>query len=97
MENFITSIYIKPNHANDERICVGLFVGGAKKSFFSWSLNKLKILTKISDNDVVDSLSKTFSNIEKDIKKETKKDSELKIFSNDKYSSNYFNYSKNNS
>ncbi|WP_216690000.1 hypothetical protein [Hymenobacter siberiensis] len=94
MKSFISLIYIKTNPVSDEKICIGIFVGGEERNIFAWSDSKLKICTKLVSGDIYPSLSKTFINISKDAKESDSAENGLKklFIDNYKYSHSYFEY-----
>ncbi|MBK7667316.1 MAG: hypothetical protein IPJ32_08200 [Sphingobacteriaceae bacterium] len=92
MKNFISSIYVKPNSISDEKICVGLFIGGETTSYFAWSENKLKLTTKLASESVYSSLHRSFININNDITHKIGHESKGAIVKKHVYSSEYFQY-----
>lgn len=91
MKNFMSSVYIKPNPVSDEKVCVGLFVGGADNAHFALSTNKLKVVNSLLPKNVYHSLKKSLESLEHTVT--DKKVHEPAILFNDKiFTSDYFSY-----
>ncbi len=95
MKNFISAIYIKTNSITEERICIGLFVASNEKSYFGWSENKLKIISKLTSEKVYQSLYNSFTSLNKEIKFSNADGYQKRIFESNKFSFEYFNYLSN--
>lgn len=91
MKNFMSSVYIKPNPVSDEKVCVGLFVGGAGKSHFALSANKLRMVNSLLPKEVFHSLKKSLETLEHTVAEKTAHEHTV-LFNDRIFTADYFTY-----
>jgi hypothetical protein len=70
MKTFLSLLSIKTNNFSDEKVVVGLLAVSSEQIFYSYSKDKLKAVSKISNEENLSSFAETILNqIQKKINK----------------------------
>lgn len=92
MKNFLSVLYIKTNPLSEERICIGLFMGGEEKLFFNFSETKFKHVASLVSKEVANSLKSDLKNLKKEVEESSKRSSLYLSSERGMFKEGYFNY-----
>jgi hypothetical protein len=96
MKTFLSLLSIKTNNFSDEKVVVGLLAVSSEQIFYSYSKDKLKAVSKISNEENLSSFAETILNqIQKKINKIDKEViiQQTKLYQKNKFfSDEYFSY-----
>lgn len=94
MKSFISSVCINTNSASSEKICIGLIAVTELKVYFAKSDKKLNIAVSLFKEKIVTAIKNSLSLIEKNVNEFNEQAKSNKLFVQNFFTSEYFNYLK---